>query len=248
MNKIYKIILGENKKKQFIKICHSNDIQLDYLLNKNEFHILTDIFENREYSDYFPFYQNAIIIDIGAHYGYFSIFANKNTHPLSQIISIEPAISNYKQMTANLTANKIENVIAVHAALGISNGLSTLYTGKSSNHSLISNYKLINENKNEEKVECKTLETILIENKIEKVDFLKMDCEGSEYAILENLSNTCYDKISTISLEFHDLKEEKYTGNYLIELLKEHDFKITKYNYMPTTMGLNYGKIIATKI
>ena len=75
-----------------------------------------------------------------------------------------------------------------------------------------------------------------------------MDCEGSEYMILENLDKEIFDKIETISMEFHDLKNEKYTGDTIRKLLMNNGFTIVKYEYDYTKRGLNFGKIIGTKI
>ena len=210
--------------------------------------ILSDIFEGREYSDYFPFYKKVTIIDIGAHYAYFSIFANKNTNNQSTIFAIEPSIMNFEKMTSNINKNKIENIIGLNCALGTKNENATLYLGNTSNNSLISDYSLLKKEKSIEKIEIKTLDTIISENKIDKIDFLKMDCEGSEYLILENINAQTFDKISTISMEFHDLKNEKYTDETLLNILINNNFKIVKYQYNKTSMGLNYGKIIASKI
>jgi FkbM family methyltransferase len=247
LHKIIKLLMGETKRKKFKYICNANHLQLTYYKNSQELQILSDIFEKREYADYFPFYKKATIIDIGAHFGYFSIFAHKNTHPQSTILAIEPAALNFNQMCANLKENNIENVVLLQTALGANNENSILHTGRSSNHSLISNYRLLNKTESAENVKCTTLESILNKNNIEKIDFLKMDCEGSEYAIFESLSKAIFEKITTISMEFHDLKSEKYTADFLIQLFIRHQFKIVKFHYMPTTKGLNYGKIIATK-
>ncbi len=246
--KIKNALFGENKQQKFNKICTVNQISLEYNLNKNELQILSDIFEGREYSDYFPFYKKVTIIDIGAHYGYFSIFANKNTNNQSTIFSIEPSNMNFEKMTSNINKNKIENIVGLNCAVGTKNENAKLYIGNTSNNSLIRDYSLLKKEKSIEEIEIKTLDTIISENKIEKIDFLKMDCEGSEYLILENISAQTFDKISTISMEFHDLKNEKYTAETLLNILINNNFKILKYQYNKTSMGLNYGKIIASKI
>jgi len=85
------------------------------------------------------------------------------------------------------------------------------------------------------------------ENGIDKIDFLKMDCEGSEYKILDNLPKDIFNRIITISLEFHDLKDHKYTGNRIVKILKNNNFDIVKFKYEKTYLGLNYGKVIGTK-
>jgi hypothetical protein len=49
-------------------------------------------------------------------------------------------------------------------------------------------------------------------------------------------------------MEFHDLKDNRFTGETIIKILVEKGFKIVKYKFDKTLMNLNYGKIIGTKI
>lgn len=241
--------LLQGKKKIFKRFCRSYNLDLNFEINKNEYVILKSIFENREYSDYFPFYKKVTIVDVGAHFGYFSIFAQKNTDPNSLVIAIEPNKSNFYHLVKNIEDSKIKNINCLNYAINGKSGLSKLFLGKTINHSIIENY-LLNQNlvQNSEIIETKTIEDIIIETKLEKIDFLKLDCEGAEYSILENTSRHIFDKITTISMEFHDLKDEKFTGEFLIKTLIINGFKIVKYNYERTSQNLNYGKIIATKI
>ncbi len=244
---IINLLFSKTKRYKFNTICSANNLSIDYNLNKNELAILSDIFVKREYSDYFPFYQKVTVLDIGAHYGYFSIFASKNTAAESKILAIEPGSLNFKCLAENIERNKINNIIPLHAAIGNKDEVSKLYLGRTSNNSLISDYSFLEKESVSEKIELKTLETILNDYPIENIDFLKMDCEGGEYSILESLSSETFKKITTISLEFHDLKNKKYNGDFLVNILINHQFKIVKYQYMSTSMGLNYGKIIGTK-
>ena len=246
INELKRLIKRE--KKIFLTFCQSNNLLLNYQSNKNEFGILKAIFENREYSDYFPFYKKVNIIDIGAHYGYFSIFAKNNTDKNSIIIAIEPNKSNFKHLEKNIRDCKISNIRSFNYAIGGKSGLSKLYQGQTPNHSIVENYILLKQNRGFEEIEVKTLEEFINENNLDKIDFLKMDCEGAEYSILENTPNYIYDKIITISMEFHDLKDNNYTGENLCKILIKNGFEIVKYNYEKTSMNLNYGKIIGTKI
>ena len=52
-------------------------------------------------------------------------------------------------------------------------------------------------------VECTTLEKVMVENQIDSIDFLKMDCEGAEGEILLSAPQEVIDKIDKISMEFH---------------------------------------------
>lgn len=240
-DKLYK------RRKVFDRICDANHLNLDFQSNIKELEVLVGIFEHREYADYFPFYKNATIVDIGAHYGYFSIFAKLNSGKESKIISIEPNKENYKRFLQNIQSNNIENIRPLNFAIADKSGHAQLYKGANKNSSILSNYSLINSSISEA-VEAKTLEDIIQEQGLSTIDFLKIDCEGAEYDILENLPKAVFDKITTISMEFHDLRSDKYTGEHIVNTLRLNGFDVVKYKYEETVWGLNYGKIIGTKV
>ncbi|MBK7009683.1 MAG: hypothetical protein IPH36_14180 [Saprospiraceae bacterium] len=48
-----------------------NGIKLDAESNLESLFTLEEVFVQRSYADYFPFYKKATIVDIGAHKGYF---------------------------------------------------------------------------------------------------------------------------------------------------------------------------------
>jgi len=247
INKLINLIKGE--KRVFLSFCKVNNLNLDFHRNRYEFGVLKAIFEDREYSDFFPFYKMATIIDIGAHYGYFSIFANSNTDKNSRIIAVEPNKNNFLNLEKNIKACGIINISNLNLAISGKSGVSNLYIGETPNHSLFEHY-LLNKDKNRgfEEVKAKTLEDLIVENDLDKIDFLKMDCEGAEYEILGNTPGYIYDRILTISMEFHDLKDSHYTGEDLAGILINNGFRIVKFKYEKTSLNLNYGKMIATKL
>ena len=80
---------------------------------------------------------------------------------------------------------------------------------------------------------------------LEKIDFLKMDCEGSEYDILYNLETSLYAKIKLISLEFHDLNTLKQSGNSLASFLSKQGFNIIEFSYIESISNIHSGHIVA---
>ena len=75
--------------------------------------LLVNIFTFRNYRKYFPFNEKAIIIDIGAHNGYLSLWACANTIEGSMIFAYEPAPDNYEIARANAQNNNIRNLIHI---------------------------------------------------------------------------------------------------------------------------------------
>ena len=64
------------------------------------------------------------------------------------------------------------------------------------------------------------LDEVFSANKIDRIDFLKMDCEGSEYEIIQNLIETgLIKKIDNFSLELHGRNEKEYKTT--LEILKK---------------------------
>ena len=234
-----------SNKSDFEKICQSNKFSLDYLTNKDYLFLLKAIFEEREYADYFPFYENAWIVDVGAHVGYFSLFASLNSGPESRIISVEPDERNYHTLQRNVIDAKRKNIEALHIALSDHSGDVTLFQGNSVNHSLISDYALNEGRHSHTIVKSLTLAELMKRTSMDHIDFLKLDCEGAEYAIILHTPDDILKKIRVISMEFHDLKDARYTANVLHTRLKKLGFTIEKFQYERTEMGLNFGKLIA---
>ncbi len=241
-------VLFQKKQKLFERICRANDLKMDFEQNKSHLTLIQQIFEEREYADFFPFYERACIVDIGAHCGYFSLFASQNLHSDSRIIAIEPELGNFKLLQSNLKTSKFQNIEPMNLAIAGSDGEMNLYLGSSINHSLVSNYALNEKNPQGQKVKTMTLSSLFSEKKLTHVDFLKMDCEGAEYEIIDSTPNDLFDRITTISMEFHDLKNEHSTGNVLRKKFISLGFSIVKFKHERTTRGLNFGKLIATKM
>lgn len=145
---------------------------------------------------------NDSVIDIGGHIGLFSIyitqFCNKGI-----ILTYEPDKNNYELLKKNLTQNFITNVQIFNCAVSKNNidKVEFFISDDEAAHSLIK--------KSKKTVEVKSisLQKIFEENKIEKCKLLKLDCEGSEYQILNNLPSEIFKKIEKIILEYHYLDE-----------------------------------------
>ena len=254
------------KKKKFEDILRANKIELDYQINKSSFQLLESIFVKREYADYFPFYENNIIIDIGAHRGYFSLFAALNSGKDSKIFSLEPVSSNFKILEQNIRQNenrnenrngnengnenksKCKNITTMKAAVAAFDGQLEIHLSHDTNHSLIGENPLSGKSNAIEKVKAITLDSLISQYQLDEIDFLKMDCEGAEYDILFNATFETLKRIKILSLEFHDLKDPEKSASRLIDFMESKQFEMVKFHYEPSNLGLNYGKLIFKRI
>jgi hypothetical protein len=76
---------------------------------------------------------------------------------------------------------------------------------------------------------------------------MKMDCEGAEYSFLYGARGEDLNKITTISMEFHDIDGERTTGSDLAAYLVSHGFSIVDLRYAPTQHNRNFGVLLATR-
>ena len=61
--------------------------------------------------------------------------------------------------------------------------------------------------------------------KINSIDFLKLDCEGAEYEILFKCPDKILNRIKIISMEYHEI-DKKRNKKTLIRFLKSKGFKV----------------------
>lgn len=177
----------------------------------------------------FPSNMNAhpitTIIDIGANVGYFSlsIFArNKN----ATVYAFEPMPNNYGQLEKYKNENPELNFQIFNCAVSNNGKPITLHYDQTDSFTTSAT---VNDKSNQPhtiEVTSVTLDDIINTHKINKVDLLKLDCEGSEYAILYSTSSTILDKIAAISMETHKSNAVNENNENLCKFLQNHNFKI----------------------
>ena len=144
-----------------------------------------------------------IIIDAGANIGLASVFF-ANRFPSATIIAIEPEQSNFKILTSNVAP--YPNIIPLQAALWHKNEVINLVDpglGKWGFMTLASVPKHDNSSALCHSVEAISMEKILHDFNIDKVDILKIDIEGAEMEVFQD-SSPWIEKINSIIIELHE--------------------------------------------
>lgn len=180
------------------------------------------------------------VIDIGGHLGFFSLYANL-LNPGVPIYSFEPHNGNFELLKKNLKDNRVKNVVPRNLAVSNKEGsISLLLSKEDLNHSTV---KAIEPTGEVQKVQATTLEKIFDRHQIGHCDLLKIDCEGAEFAILEDMPKSVYDRVSNIFLEYHDwVPGKNHRG--LKTLLESKGFKVEDY---PNSRMQELGFLICKK-
>jgi FkbM family methyltransferase len=183
----------------------------------------------------FEIKNNYTIIDIGAHIGLFALYASQFCKS-GKIFCFEPIKENFDVLVSNVELNKITNIITNNKAVSAENKTVTIYLNEDqSGHSMhhTSSKKI--------EVESVSLQNIFDLNSIEQCDFMKMDCEGEEYHIMESLPDSYYTKIRKICMEYHLADVKQKLLDDMMNKLKKFSFRTAKVE-TTYTMGILYAR------
>lgn len=163
--------------------------------------ILQELYLERVYEPYLGGKRNLTILDIGANIGLFSFYAAPFA---KKIVAVEPSAFHQETFKHMLEYNKLDQkVTPVQAAISNEDGEAEFH--HNNNVTMFSLSGAVEDNTMEaEKVRKMTLETLLKENNIDHVDFMKLDIEGEEFNVLasESFRNVA-PKIDALVVELH---------------------------------------------
>lgn len=183
-----------------------------YVESLEEFNILNEVFINDDY--HYTTKEKAFLIDIGTNIGITSLFFSKFDY-IEKIFSFEPVKPTYEQAKYNFSLNSKICKVETIKNIGLGKykreeqflfdskvkGNTGLRGKNSPSYSNNNAANLISVSINEASYE---ISEVLDQAKLLKV-IVKMDCEGAEYEILENLYETgVINKIDVFLLEWHD--------------------------------------------
>lgn len=186
----------------------------------------------------FPIKNNDIVVDIGANIGVFTLFAASRTQ--NTVYAFEPFPKNVEYFNRNINKNGLHNVIIHSVAVSDKIGSAKLFLSEISGGHLLFDHNIKGKLEKYTEVPTITLQKIMDDNNLEKIDFLKLDCEGSEGAILASTPRDYLKRIGNIAMEFHD-NVSPLKHDDIKRLLEEAGF-VTKLNWSgKSPFGYLYG-------
>jgi FkbM family methyltransferase len=151
--------------------------------------------------------QNDTFLDIGAHYGYFSLLASGIVGEGGHVISYEAAPKTYKILNQN--ASKVRNIAVHNNAVSDTEGTLSFYEFPN----LYSEYNTLdvsqfeneewykNSKPREVKIESIVLDDFLSETNTNPT-LIKIDVEGAEYKVISGMKNHLQNNRPIIVMEY----------------------------------------------
>jgi FkbM family methyltransferase len=165
-----------------------------------------------------------VVLDIGANNGLFSLLMLNNG--CKKIYAFEPnekSLINLKHFASN-SNNAIE---VIEKAIYTKNeNLEFFIDNNNTTIGSLSKTHLQLNGSDIQKiiVPAISIKTFIDQHNIEKISLIKMDIEGAEYDIIDNLENDVYEKTDSFLIEYHDNNDQRVIK--IIETLKNKGYDI----------------------
>jgi FkbM family methyltransferase len=167
-------------------------------------------------------------LDVGCHYGIFSIFGSKLVGPQGQIFSVEPHPGALKILQGNIDLNHCSNVTVVQAALSEVEGSIPLSYNENG-----AGPKGPNDPESSVHHVRSLPGDALFTSGVRVPAAIKVDVEGHEFAVLKGLATTLSnDQCRRLCVEVHpDLLPTGVTIEVIVALIENRGFTIAKQNH-----------------
>jgi len=223
-----------------------------YLDNRREFwfleHTILRLFANIE---------NPVFFDVGANIGDYTMSINKNV-PHAGIFSFEPVPQTFEQLTRNVGGKAHLYNIGLGNAPGkgeifnsVNDTISEIATMYKD--ALVEVFNNINEIASIE-FEIDTIDNFCAKNNIKNIDFLKIDVEGNELAVIQGASEILASEgIQVIQFEFnsHNVYSRVFLRDFYLLLKDFHFYRLNQNglvslgHYNPINEIFTFQNIVA---
>jgi len=182
---------------------HTKD-GLRFTIRKNcmDAGILAEVFLDRNYASGFDLTANPVVVDIGGYIGDFAIYAARYLKA-RRVIVAEPSPSNWNLLTKNIADNNYaDRITALNVAVTDGKPIMMNVDAPERSQARVSAFYGSGQVK---EVRGISLKELLEAHNLQRVDLLKIDCEGGEYLILRSTPDEVLARFQNIVFEFHEI-------------------------------------------
>ena len=178
------------------------------------------------------------VIDIGANVGITTVTVARKIGRRGKLYSFEPTPEYFNILKENISSNGLENVKVYELAVTDQVGRALFYQKE------LSSGIVFEEGAKKFEVSTTSIDRFLSEEKIERIDLINMDCEGSELLVLKGAKETLRKNKVKIFCEIHHdfLKQLGQSVEELVQYLQGLEFQVQSVSLDDLKMGNNFEK------
>jgi len=207
---------------------------LEYLrLSDHLYSTFWEIFIAGEYSDIGEIRKDGVVVDIGSNYGLFSAYALDRYYP-RRIVGVEPNENCYR--VSKSTLEEFHQFEVLNFAVTEKSGWYSLEM----DDDISAGGRIVESEKQE--IQGIDINSLLAMIEEDKIDLMKIDCEGGEMGIFKTITDENLAKIDRFVLEYHS----KEIHDFIVEKLSSSGFMVEEKNTVFISEGV--GILTAKKI
>jgi FkbM family methyltransferase len=186
-------------------------------------------------------------VDVGAHWGYFSLIAAVRVGPAGRVLAVEADPRVFETLKRTLSLNPGLNVEALLVAVAAKHGTVVLngYDECGDNWGISSIASPQGGATFE--VRSEPLDDLLDRHRLSEVGLLKMDIEGAEVLALRGCERTLRERrIRNLLLELHppQIAALNSSAGHLVELLRSQGYRLWAVDHsLGTSRAAAYGRV-----
>jgi FkbM family methyltransferase len=160
-----------------------------------------------------------VFLDIGAYIGWYTIRASEAVGPAGRVIALEPDATNRRQLENNISLNGLSNCFTVPKAAWEHNQKIGWHS------SAVPVWHKADMGEHANLVQAITIDSLVNELDLKRVDWIKMDIEGAEIEALRGAEQTLGLFSPVLFIEVHETIEP------LTRFLTEFGYRIEKATF-----------------
>lgn len=127
-----------------------------------------------------------VMLDVGAHHGFYTLLASKKVGPVGRVIAFEPSLRESRRLKQHVWLNRCHNIIIEEVAMTDRDGEDNLFVADWWNAGLNSlRPPHVDGPLHQTRVRTTSLDQYVENCGLQRVDFVKLDVEGAELAVLK---------------------------------------------------------------
>jgi FkbM family methyltransferase len=167
-----------------------------------------------------------VVVDVGAHIGYYTLLAARAVGPQGSVIAFEPERENFRHLSRNLAENGYTNVTCVNGAVSDRSGRQALFisSDNTGDHRIYTG----DEKRAKYSVDVVSLDDFFADRS-KSVNVIKMDVQGAEPKVLEGMKALLRandDVVLFTELGPRALQDANTSARELVDSLEEAGFEL----------------------